>query len=70
METGCLGISLVDHVRHVGREHKWNAVSLDAAKLLIVAKVLAVVDVEEVAALGQHHVVVVAVPDTLIDTLY
>ena len=63
LELLSLAIAAVDDVSHVGGEHERRAVALDAAEHLRVAEKLAEVDVEEVAAVRHHDVVVVPVAD-------
>jgi hypothetical protein len=61
LEARRLALATVDDIRHVGGQHKWHAVALDAAKLLCIAEKLAIVDVEEEAALCKHHIIIVTI---------
>ena len=61
LEPRALALPAVYHIRHIGGEDERHAVPLDAAKLLGIAKELSKINVEEVTALCQHHIVVVAI---------
>lgn len=54
-------VAAVDHIGHVGREHKRRSVALDRAHHLRVAEEFAKVNVEQVACRCDHYVVVVPI---------
>ena len=64
LELLTLAIAAVNDVSHVWRQHERSAIALDASKHLRVAEELSEVDVEEVTAVSDHDVVVVAITNT------
>ncbi len=56
--------ALIDHIEHVGREKKWRTIALDKAKHLLVAHILAKVNMEHVARVLNHDIVIVTITDT------
>lgn len=56
-------VTPVDHVYHVRREDEGSAITFEVSEHLSVAQELAEIDVEQMARLFNHDVVVVAVTD-------